>query len=437
MWENKHIKQVEQYFRAELAADRSRIQTGNISQFGLMEMSRQRLRSSVMEMYSESCPHCQGRGTRYSCDYFTSTVLSLLEKSANESPTITISVPQNIAEILLNKRRKDVFRIEEKYNCVVTICSKPDLSDEEFILDNGINEPSVLSLGKVSNEQDESKSVRNNGHINNRKMDHDTRNKKEKKLGHSDVHERSNHKKIENKDDSKLNRNSFHIVNSPVIEDVREEKEPPILIDAEFRYAEFDETLILAASKSLEPNAQGNHAQENSNAVQSENGANAEQVTEQRTTHSKLKNGEKSHKSMQMKEHRPPSDEKPRHRRRNRSPYSLIQRENQRSTSRKGKTESSSDGKKSDNDDTSERARRSESKNQDRVENFAMPPPQIESEQGQNIKDYVVHTRNETEALDRAIGPLDKRSMMEPYRQKPRITSTVRQVFGRLVGRKK
>jgi ribonuclease E len=159
MWDNKHVKQVEKCFRSELESDRSRIQIGNISQFGLLEMSRQRLRSSVMEMYSEKCPHCKGRGTLYSNDYFVSSVLGLLEKAANDVASLKVSVPQDISNLLLNKKRKELFDIEQKYQCDITVQASTTLSTEEFIIDDGVHEAAVLSLGKVIDDPDPKSNV--------------------------------------------------------------------------------------------------------------------------------------------------------------------------------------------------------------------------------------------------------------------------------------
>jgi ribonuclease E len=434
MWESKHVKQVEQYFRAELATDRSRIQTGNISQFGLMEMSRQRLRSSVMEMYSERCPHCQGRGTRYSGDYFTSAVLSLLEKLADGAQKLVASVPPNISETLLNKRRKEICCIEEKYNCTITIRSDRNLNDEEFILDDGISEPSVLSLGKTLEEQEESKFVRNNGYGNNKKMDHDTKNKKDKKRGHSDTNERS---AVNHSDSQPDNKSRHH--HSKRTDDVLESEGPQGKSDLQVsKYVETVNLESVTETSSPLQNSNNKHTLENSKSVFLGDNANGESSG----AHSKQKHVDENRQHIHGKERsqRLSSDEKPRYKRRNRSPYSLIQRDNQKSAPPQEKPEGSSDKKKTDKDENSERARRPDSVKLSHLENLEKPSRQ--SGAGQLRTDAATHApspfaKKELHTSDEKEKLLDGMNMMEPYRQKAGVTSTVRRVFGRLVGRKK
>lgn len=154
MGDNKHIQQVEKYFKQELESDRARIQVANISQFGLMEMSRQRLRSSIMEAYSEICMHCQGRGMMYSRRYFVSTVLHLLEKSISTQETTHVHVftPPLISDLLFNKNRKEIFEMEQKYKCNITIHADKNLADADFVIDNGRGVPSLFSLEKLTGE---------------------------------------------------------------------------------------------------------------------------------------------------------------------------------------------------------------------------------------------------------------------------------------------
>ncbi|MDR0631188.1 MAG: Rne/Rng family ribonuclease [Holosporales bacterium] len=396
MWENKHIKQVEQFFRAELASDRSRIQTGNISQFGLMEMSRQRLRSSVMEMYSERCPHCQGRGTRYSCDYFASAVLNLLEKSAEGTLKLTVSVPRVIAELLVNKKRKEIHQIETKYHCTVTILSDSNLSDEEFILDDGINEPSVRSLGKTSDDQEENKQIRTvHG------------------FGKKIVH------------DSKIGKNRKHHQPS--------------------RATEGDEqrTHVDVHDEAKEDQINSAPAKDNSNEDSAPNGNSHVNVQKNdENVDNTSKNPAKTHGGPHKElDNRRSQDERPRHRRKGRSPYGLIQHENQR-TSVQPLTSEESSVPKELSAGTSDKAvdqpvpTMEKSAKPARVEKES-EPPKLEKN-GQKKSPVVKLEKRETEKPKRepGPGPLDNMSMMEPYRQKTGVKDTVRKVFGRLVGKK-
>lgn len=153
----KYIHQVEKCFKDEIAIDRARIQVANISQFCLLEVSRQRLRTSVMETYSEICPHCQGRGMMYSSKYFLSTILHLLEKDASENQNnqIIVHTPRDIWSQLLNEKRKEICDIETSYNCKIRIDLDSNLGDSDFVIDNGAGIPSLFSLGKTSESLDD------------------------------------------------------------------------------------------------------------------------------------------------------------------------------------------------------------------------------------------------------------------------------------------
>lgn len=157
MYDSKHIKQVETFLKTEMEKDRARVQISNISQFGLVEMSRQRLRSSILETYCEICPHCQGRGLAYSTEYFLSTILHMLEKTAsrNEGKTIVVYIPHFINSPLSNKKRKDIYDIECNYDCKVIIKEDFNISDIDFIIDTGYGNPENFSLGKSEFEQEE------------------------------------------------------------------------------------------------------------------------------------------------------------------------------------------------------------------------------------------------------------------------------------------
>ncbi|MDR3285700.1 MAG: Rne/Rng family ribonuclease [Holosporales bacterium] len=162
MSEHKHIQQVERIFRQETANDNARIQIANISQFGLLEMSRQRLRSSVMETYGEICPHCQGRGVTYSKRYFVSTILHILEKIAfeNKEKNINLYVPNFIYSDLLNKKRNEFFEIEQKNNCLVNVQADSSLASIDFVIDYGIGVPRQFSLGKMNSDNEEDEGIK-------------------------------------------------------------------------------------------------------------------------------------------------------------------------------------------------------------------------------------------------------------------------------------
>lgn len=157
MSDKHHIQQVEKFFQQELARDRARVQTAPISPFCLLEMSRQRLRSSVMEVYSEICPHCQGRGRVYSTGYFVTTALHVLEKTIlnEELKTVRLLTPATIADALLNKYRRQLFELEQNHACTITVQIDPNLTDTDFIIDKGQGAPALFSLEKAEDDAED------------------------------------------------------------------------------------------------------------------------------------------------------------------------------------------------------------------------------------------------------------------------------------------
>ncbi|NDF13225.1 MAG: ribonuclease E/G, partial [Proteobacteria bacterium] len=126
MMELRNKRAVERALKEALSKDRARIQLGRISTFGLLEMSRQRLRSSLVEANTVSCPRCTGVGYIRSAE---STVVMLLrmigaEAAKGELKEITIVVPEDSAIYLLNQKRQEIQKIEQSTG--TTIYVKPD-----------------------------------------------------------------------------------------------------------------------------------------------------------------------------------------------------------------------------------------------------------------------------------------------------------------------
>ncbi len=141
---------VEKKLREALKIDRARIQVGRISNFGLLEMSRQRLRPSLAETSMIVCPHCQGIGYIHSVESSTLQVLRALEGEASktDNATITLSTHSSIAMYLLNQKRTHLTTIESKYNVAVVVDTNETLVDPPFSLNVKINR-------KVEEERDD------------------------------------------------------------------------------------------------------------------------------------------------------------------------------------------------------------------------------------------------------------------------------------------
>jgi ribonuclease E len=122
----KHDGMVERRLKEALKQDRARIQVGRISHFGLLEMSRQRLRPSVVEHAYVSCPHCQGRGLVRSVESSGLQVLRAVEEEGakRRSAEIVVHVATPVALWLLNRKRDRLAMIEERFGMSVLV--QPD-----------------------------------------------------------------------------------------------------------------------------------------------------------------------------------------------------------------------------------------------------------------------------------------------------------------------
>ncbi|MFN3578418.1 MAG: ribonuclease E/G, partial [Tabrizicola sp.] len=139
MEERKNNAAVEKRLKDKLKTDRARIQVGRISGFGLLEMSRQRLRPGMLESTTQPCPHCHGTGLIRSDDSMALTVLRALEEEGTRkrSKEVLLRAPVGIVNYLFNHKREHVALIEARYGMSVRIEAdpmmvSPDYSIEKF-----------------------------------------------------------------------------------------------------------------------------------------------------------------------------------------------------------------------------------------------------------------------------------------------------------------
>ena len=132
MEEGKNRNLVEKKLKESMRKDRARIQIGEISNFGLLELSRQRLRPSVVENSSELCPQCGGSGRIQSIEVSAIQILRSIEEEGNSADTISVKITAHSDVILhiLNKKRTQLGEIETRYNILI-----------DFINDNSIIPP--------------------------------------------------------------------------------------------------------------------------------------------------------------------------------------------------------------------------------------------------------------------------------------------------------
>ena len=134
MLNTRHQKEVENKMRDALEVDRARVQVGRISRFGLLEMSRQRLRPSLEETMSRTCPRCKGQGTIRGTRSLALSILRLVEEEAQKefSREIRAIVPVSVATFLLNEKRKEVSDIEIRNKIKVTVLPNTEMDTPHF-----------------------------------------------------------------------------------------------------------------------------------------------------------------------------------------------------------------------------------------------------------------------------------------------------------------
>ncbi len=120
---NNNVRKVERAMKDALKNDRARIQIGRISSFGLMEMSRQRLRTGVLEATTRDCPHCDGTGLVRTASSAGLSALRLIEDEAakGRGTVITLTASTEAAVYMLNAKRADLSEIEARYHVTVEV----------------------------------------------------------------------------------------------------------------------------------------------------------------------------------------------------------------------------------------------------------------------------------------------------------------------------
>ena len=133
----KNQRAVENRMRNALEADRARIQTGRISRFGLMEMSRQRLRPSLEEISTELCPRCNGQGRIRDTRSLALAILRVMEEESlkERSAVIRVQVPLAIGAFLLNEKRSDLAEIEKHSQTHIVIIPNSNLQTPHYLVE--------------------------------------------------------------------------------------------------------------------------------------------------------------------------------------------------------------------------------------------------------------------------------------------------------------
>jgi len=152
MEDSKNDRNVEKRLHNALRGDRARIQIGKISQFGLLEMSRQRLRAGVLAGSTVTCPHCNGQGIIRSTESAALRLLRALDEEGQRQPAanITAKAPHDVIIYTLNQKRREIARIEEAYDLAISFDPQANMMGGSFELQRtGIRVPSVRPKSAV------------------------------------------------------------------------------------------------------------------------------------------------------------------------------------------------------------------------------------------------------------------------------------------------
>ncbi|WP_240334199.1 Rne/Rng family ribonuclease [Sphingobium estronivorans] len=155
---NSNIRKVEKAMKEALKDDRARIQVGRISGFGLMEMSRQRLRTGVLEASTRQCPHCEGTGLVRTASSAGLGALRMLEEEAarGRGSLITLRASQEAAFYVLNNKRRELDEIESRYGVRIAILPDGEIEGARMSVEaSGPRPERVVDYTPIVEEEDD------------------------------------------------------------------------------------------------------------------------------------------------------------------------------------------------------------------------------------------------------------------------------------------
>ncbi|MCL2760102.1 MAG: Rne/Rng family ribonuclease [Desulfuromonadales bacterium] len=152
MQEMKHIKEVEGKLKEALKGDKARVTVGRISQFGMLEMSRQRIKQTLEQGSILDCPHCNGRGKVKGVESMALSFLRKVHASAAKGNATEVrgGLPLEVAYYLLNRKKRELAQIENDYDISITIKGKPSFLMNQLELE-------VIKKEKPKEQKEEDK----------------------------------------------------------------------------------------------------------------------------------------------------------------------------------------------------------------------------------------------------------------------------------------
>jgi ribonuclease E len=152
MEQSGHVRKVEKAMKEALKNDRARIQVGRISSFGLMEMSRQRLRTGVLEASTTACPHCDGTGLMRTAASAGLSALRMIEDEAARArgDKLMLRAGLDAAVYVLNKKRSELAEIENRYGVSIDIAIDESFEGAKMTVDSSGPRPERVQLPKAA-----------------------------------------------------------------------------------------------------------------------------------------------------------------------------------------------------------------------------------------------------------------------------------------------
>jgi len=143
MWDRKHKQEVERSLRNALKPDKARVETGRIGRFGLLELSRQRIRPAVSGRSFIPCANCSGSGLVKSTEAAALNVMRRIQAGLAKGGCIQVrvEVPEEVATYLLNQKRAELFRLEKQYGLKIQIVGELGLPSHEYNVEFSRKEP--------------------------------------------------------------------------------------------------------------------------------------------------------------------------------------------------------------------------------------------------------------------------------------------------------
>ena len=134
MLQTSHQREVENCLRNALRQDRARIQIGRISRFGLLEMSRQRLGSSLRRSSRITCPRCDGQGSIRTVESLAHSIVNLIQEQTAKTEQVQLQVmlPVDIATYIINEKRAQIQQIEHQTQADIMIIPNPHFHSPHY-----------------------------------------------------------------------------------------------------------------------------------------------------------------------------------------------------------------------------------------------------------------------------------------------------------------